>query len=208
MIELTTFALGTWNIVLLDGPTAPVKREVITPSMRNDMYLEQHGECAYCSKPLTRAPADFDLDHIVPVKHGGPTCRSNLHLLCIRCHRTKSSIERRTGGELYRPADYPSDSVVIRTATGFPRVRPADFPTLKSGVYTLDYGPHTHPRPAVTQSADTRSVKMVVAKASSAPGMSRSPPVGPVVKFPEEKAACIGQKRDKGSRRRRRRKLI
>ncbi|CAM9819937.1 unnamed protein product, partial [Ectocarpus sp. 12 AP-2014] len=61
------------------------------------MYTDQHGACAYCKKQITQTPAEFDLDHILPVRHGGSTCRANLHLLCVRCHRNKSAIERRTG---------------------------------------------------------------------------------------------------------------
>lgn len=39
-------------------------------------------------------PANFDCDHILPISVGGQTCLSNLHLLCVRCHREKSARER------------------------------------------------------------------------------------------------------------------
>ncbi|CAM9897593.1 unnamed protein product, partial [Ectocarpus sp. 6 AP-2014] len=67
-----------------------VKRTKVTPSMRANMYSDQHGTCAYCEKHITRTPADFDVDHIIPISRGGPTCRTNLHLLCVKCHRTKT----------------------------------------------------------------------------------------------------------------------
>ncbi|CAM9826009.1 unnamed protein product, partial [Ectocarpus sp. 13 AM-2016] len=76
------------------GPTSPVRREVITPGMRNIMFADQKGECNCCRKALTQSPADVDCDHIVPVTHGGPTCRSNLHLLCVSCHKSRSAFER------------------------------------------------------------------------------------------------------------------
>ncbi|CAN0346870.1 unnamed protein product, partial [Ectocarpus sp. 6 AP-2014] len=56
------------------------------------MYAAQNGACAYCCKPLTQKVAECD--HIIPVKHGGPTCQSNLHLLCVPCHRVKSAAEK------------------------------------------------------------------------------------------------------------------
>lgn len=161
MIELHTFALGTWGIVLLDGPTNPVKREVVSDKMRADMYDEQHGECAYCSKALTQSPADFDLDHIITVRRGGPTCRSNLHLLCVRCHRKKSSTERRTGAMLYCPPIYPSDSVVLKSRPGFQKVRPADLPGLTAGTYSIGYGPHKQPRPASLNRVTRRGARRV-----------------------------------------------
>lgn len=162
MIELSTF-YRKWKTVLLDGPTGAVKRESVSKNMRDEMYNDQDGECTYCNKALTQSPADFDLDHIIPVKHGGPTCRSNLHLLCVRCHRQKSATERRSGAKPYRPM-YASDSVVVRIDPGFPSVRPIDLPRLKPGIYSLIYGPHKPPRPAVEQRVDkrvTRSAKVV-----------------------------------------------
>ncbi|CAM9673254.1 unnamed protein product, partial [Ectocarpus sp. 12 AP-2014] len=66
------------------------QRKVTTPSMRDLMFADQKGECNDCRKAITQCPGDVDYDHIVPVKHGGPTCRANLQLLCVSCHRTKS----------------------------------------------------------------------------------------------------------------------
>lgn len=167
MIELFTFSLGAWKTVLLDGTTSPVKREVITPSMRNDMFADQKGECNYCRTAITQSPASFDVDHIVPVQHGGPTCRANLQELCVSCHRAKSALERRTGA-----STYASESILVRTEPGFPAVKPADFPGLEVGIYSLDYGGHKVPRPDVkrvnkritrstTVSAETHKLSIV-----------------------------------------------
>lgn len=142
MIELCTYSLGEWKTVLLDGKTDPVKREVVLPEMKADMYADQNGTCAYCSKALQQTA--FHCDHIIPVKHGGPTCRSNLQLLCRPCHKVKSSTEHK----LSLPRIYPSDSVIVKTSTGFPHARPADFPGLRAGTYSLDLDTHTPPRPA------------------------------------------------------------
>lgn len=50
------------------------------------MFLLQHRN--------TENPCKFDVDHIIPVSLGGPTCLSNLDLLCVTCHRAKSGRER------------------------------------------------------------------------------------------------------------------
>ena len=145
MIELYTFSLGAWKPILLDGTTSPVKRESITPKMRDVMFAEQSGECNYCKKAITQSPADFDCDHIVPVKHGGPTCRANLHLLCVSCHRRKCALEMRKG-----TSTHASESVLVRTDPCFPTVKPTDFPGLKPGIYSLNYEEHKPPRPSLS----------------------------------------------------------
>lgn len=139
--------------VSFDGSTSPVKREVVTSTMRADMYTDQTGACAYCQGHLTQL--NFDADHIIPVRYGGPTCRTNLHLICVPCHRRKTGKELRTSGKQYR-TDVPiSSSVVVKTNLGFPLVRPADLPQLPPGVYTLDFGPHIKPRPAAPRHVKT-----------------------------------------------------
>lgn len=71
------------------------KRRSARP-LRDDLFSTQRGMCAYCERPIEILPsANCDCDHIIPVKVGGPTTRSNLHLLCVQCHRSKSSMERR-----------------------------------------------------------------------------------------------------------------
>ncbi|CAM9681023.1 unnamed protein product, partial [Ectocarpus sp. 12 AP-2014] len=66
-----------------------------TPArVKAELYATQDGACSYCRKAISLRPCDFDIDHIVPVKLGGPTTRSNLHLLCVTCHRAKSGFER------------------------------------------------------------------------------------------------------------------
>lgn len=153
MIEICTFALGTWKTILLDGPIKPAKRRVVNQAVRAGMYKEQRGKCAYCSQHLTHG---FECDHMIPVKYGGPTCESNLHLLCSLCHKKKTCTERKLGAKRSHLSVYPSDSVVVKTRPGFPRIRPVDFRQLKPGVYTLDYGPHAPARHGVAKRVDKR----------------------------------------------------
>ncbi|CAM9116612.1 unnamed protein product, partial [Ectocarpus sp. 8 AP-2014] len=66
------------------------KRRAVSMPLKMHIFQEQRGLCAFCKTNICMDPADFDCDHIIPVKYGGPTCRSNLQLLCVRCHRKKS----------------------------------------------------------------------------------------------------------------------
>lgn len=94
-----------------------------SPTFTAVNIARNHGE----KWPTVYIIADFDFDHVIPVRRGGPTCRVNL------------STERRTGAMLYCPAMYPSDSVILKTHPGFPMVRPADLPGLKAGILsTMD----------------------------------------------------------------------
>lgn len=45
--------------------------------------------CEYCHFPERLAELRFQLDHIVPRKHGGPTRAANLALACFRCNSHK-----------------------------------------------------------------------------------------------------------------------
>ncbi|CAM9948688.1 unnamed protein product, partial [Ectocarpus fasciculatus] len=69
------------------------RKQVASPT-RQLLYDEQRGKCTYCDKEITPNPEDFDVDHIIPVSLGGPTCLSNLHLLSMTCHKAKSGRER------------------------------------------------------------------------------------------------------------------
>ena len=91
---LWTFHAGEWRKFYYHYVGEPSKRKQPSPEMRESLFLEQEGQCAFCKTGLRTDPADFDCDHIIPVRCGGPTCMTNLHLLCIRCHRAKSARER------------------------------------------------------------------------------------------------------------------
>ncbi|CAN0348621.1 unnamed protein product, partial [Ectocarpus sp. 13 AM-2016] len=67
----------------------PAKRRWIPPELKTQIFWEQCCRCAFCHKSMCIDPADFDCDHVIPAQYGGLTCRSNLQLLCVRCHRKK-----------------------------------------------------------------------------------------------------------------------
>jgi 5-methylcytosine-specific restriction endonuclease McrA len=58
------------------------------------------GKCEYCQLAQRDSILPFEIDHIVPCKHGGKTTSGNLCLSCFYCNRFKSSdlggLERRT----------------------------------------------------------------------------------------------------------------
>jgi len=45
--------------------------------------------CEYCRLPAIATQTAFEVEHIVPVKHGGPTVLNNLAYACFHCNRHK-----------------------------------------------------------------------------------------------------------------------
>jgi len=45
--------------------------------------------CEYCLLPKALSLMPFEIDHIVPIKHGGLTVDDNLALACFYCNRYK-----------------------------------------------------------------------------------------------------------------------
>src|SRR5262245_8975439 len=58
------------------------------------------GRCEYCHFPEAYYPAPYEIDHVIALKHGGPTVLSNLALACLRCNGFKgpciASLDPRT----------------------------------------------------------------------------------------------------------------
>ncbi len=56
--------------------------------------------CEYCRLPQSLHPGPFEIEHVVPRQHGGPTTPGNLALACLHCNRYKgpnlAGIDRRT----------------------------------------------------------------------------------------------------------------
>jgi hypothetical protein len=67
-----------------------------------DLVWERAEQCCeYCQFPAEFAETPFQVDHIIPRKHGGPTEADNLALACFYCNTYKgpnlSGIDRETG---------------------------------------------------------------------------------------------------------------
>lgn len=63
----------------------------MTVSIRQVRYLrELSGACCeYCLVPQDDSSQKLEVDHIIPLKHGGDDSIDNLCLSCIRCNRYK-----------------------------------------------------------------------------------------------------------------------
>lgn len=56
--------------------------------IKRDLMKLQRGRCAYCREKLG---VDTHVDHVMPLKRGGPDKRSNLQLTCAPCNLTKNA---------------------------------------------------------------------------------------------------------------------
>lgn len=94
-------AIGTATVTsrkidFLDGQSLDHNR-ITWSFLKFFIFDRANGECECCAVPMsfTRRPIEFHIDHRVPVWQGGKTASSNLQLLCIPCHRVKSSEEQK-----------------------------------------------------------------------------------------------------------------
>lgn len=65
---------------------------------RLEIFERDGGQCRLCGITLT--PDTFELDHIVPLKLGGPHIWSNVQVLCGPCNRRKSA---KLEGQIHLP---------------------------------------------------------------------------------------------------------
>jgi hypothetical protein len=81
----------------------------ISPALRQLAYKRASGMCEYCLIPEIATFAVHEIDHIIPLKHGGQTVSENLALSCALCNKHKgtdlTSIDPETGEivPLYHP---------------------------------------------------------------------------------------------------------
>ena len=47
------------------------------------------GRCEYCRLSDALHPGPFEIEHIIPKQHGGPTTAGNLAYSCLHCNRHK-----------------------------------------------------------------------------------------------------------------------
>ena len=70
-----------------------MNRKRLTSIERMNVYQKYSGHCAYCGRPLELK--DMQVDHIIPLAHGGADDFSNYMPSCRRCNHYKraSSLE-------------------------------------------------------------------------------------------------------------------
>ena len=62
------------------------------PAAIRTIIAERAGyRCEYCRSSEEDSVNAFEVDHIFPIKHGGPTSLENLAYTCIVCNRQKGS---------------------------------------------------------------------------------------------------------------------
>lgn len=60
------------------------------------VFDKTDGRCACCAKQHEfQSSGQWEIDHIVPVYKGGKTNWPNLQILCVECHTSKTSVEKR-----------------------------------------------------------------------------------------------------------------
>ncbi|HZZ79288.1 MAG TPA: HNH endonuclease signature motif containing protein [Gemmataceae bacterium] len=59
-------------------------------SLREYVKRRANDVCEYCQLPQKVVPFSHELDHIIAVKHRGPTAANNLAWACFGCSRHKS----------------------------------------------------------------------------------------------------------------------
>ncbi len=67
------------------------QRKSIADSVKKHILWKQQYKCKICETKLDNT---FELDHAHPLFSGGTNEINNLQILCARCHRWKSKLER------------------------------------------------------------------------------------------------------------------
>ncbi len=58
-------------------------------ALNAEVRLRAGGRCEYCQFPEIHAVIPFEVEHVIPIKHGGLTDSANLALACFYCNRYK-----------------------------------------------------------------------------------------------------------------------
>ena len=57
--------------------------------LREQVWNRAAGRCEYCQMPQPLDRLRFEVEHVIPGKHAGPTTADNLSLACFFCNRYK-----------------------------------------------------------------------------------------------------------------------
>lgn len=60
-------------------------------ALRAEVWRRAGSRCEYCRLPAEHDDLTFEVEHVVPRKHGGPTILANLSLACFPCNRHKGT---------------------------------------------------------------------------------------------------------------------
>lgn len=86
-----------WRKFAWIGPERTLKpepRKSLGSSLKKEVLVRQNNRCRFCRSKITLKPyCNADADHIIPINYGGKTNVDNIQLLCVGCHRHKTSLE-------------------------------------------------------------------------------------------------------------------
>ena len=63
----------------------------VPASLQRRVRVRAHERCEYCRLPQAGQEATFHIDHVKPVRDGGPTTFDNLALACVSCSLRKGA---------------------------------------------------------------------------------------------------------------------
>lgn len=66
-------------------------RSVLTPKTRAEVLARDRWRCRYCGARVGEGAARYEIDHVVPVAHGGSSTPANLVTACRACNQTKGT---------------------------------------------------------------------------------------------------------------------
>lgn len=69
----------------------PREGDYISAKLRNDVALRANYCCEYCLINEIKTGLLCEIDHIIGIKHRGPTAVDNLAYACFNCNRNKGS---------------------------------------------------------------------------------------------------------------------
>jgi hypothetical protein len=63
----------------------------ILAALRAEVFQRAGGRCEYCRVHEDDLPFSHQIDHVIPLRHGGQTTSQNLALACLECNRRKGA---------------------------------------------------------------------------------------------------------------------
>lgn len=105
-------------------------RKRLTKQERRIVYNKMDGHCAYCGRKLQYA--NMQVDHVVPLRKGGPDVLDNMLPACRSCNHYKDTLTVQQFREMVEkmPETLERDSVTYRNAVRFGVVTPSPHPVV------------------------------------------------------------------------------
>lgn len=73
---------------------APTKRRSMTKARAAKIFLREQGRCYLCSAKLRAGVDVYEIEHPEALTLGGPDDDADLRVVCIPCHKPKTTSDR------------------------------------------------------------------------------------------------------------------